>query len=279
MSDNSKKVSRRIVLLAAGGIVVSTTVAAVITENSPGAKLTAAAPRPSRRATPAASPAAQHPTSAASHTGEASHAGETVHHRTAKAAEPVYYIDDGPKTVALTIDDGPSPVYTPQVLKLLDKYRITASFSMIGRNAATYPAIAREVARAGHLIVNHTWDHSDLAPMKAVAVRDEITRATEAIHQATGDVPRIFRAPYGAWSPTVLDYCASNGLTALDWSVDPRDWSMPGTAEIVDNIMANTRTGSIILEHDGGGNRAETVAALKIVIPRLLDEGYRFRTP
>jgi peptidoglycan/xylan/chitin deacetylase (PgdA/CDA1 family) len=239
----------------------------VIAEGSPGAKLTAAAPRPSRRATPVVSPT------------ETSRPRETARHRTAKTAEPMYYVDDGPKTVALTIDDGPSPVYTPQVLKLLDKYRITASFSMIGRNAATYPAIAREVARAGHLIVNHTWDHADLAPMKAVAVRDEITRATEAIHQATGDVPRIFRAPYGAWSPTVLDYCASNGLTALDWSVDPRDWSMPGTAEIVDNIMANTRTGSIILEHDGGGNRAETVAALKIVIPRLLDEGYRFRTP
>jgi peptidoglycan/xylan/chitin deacetylase (PgdA/CDA1 family) len=267
VSDNSKKVSRRIVLLAAGGIVVSTTAAAVIAEGSPGAKLTAAAPRPSRRATPVVSPT------------ETSRPRETARHRTAKTAEPMYYVDDGPKTVALTIDDGPSPVYTPQVLKLLDKYRITASFSMIGRSAATYPAIAREVARAGHLIVNHTWDHSDLAPMTAVAVSDEITRATEAIHQATGDVPRIFRAPYGAWSPTVLDYCASNGLTALDWSVDPRDWSMPGTAEIVDNIMANTRTGSIILEHDGGGNRAETVAALKIVIPRLLDEGYRFRTP
>jgi peptidoglycan/xylan/chitin deacetylase (PgdA/CDA1 family) len=89
----------------------------------------------------------------------------------------------------------------------------------------------------------------------------------------------MFRAPYGAWSRAALEYCASEKLTPLDWSVDPRDWAMPGVREIVSNIMANTRTGSIILEHDGGGNRSETVAALKIVIPRLLDEGYHFTTP
>jgi peptidoglycan/xylan/chitin deacetylase (PgdA/CDA1 family) len=89
----------------------------------------------------------------------------------------------------------------------------------------------------------------------------------------------MFRAPYGAWSPTVLRYCEQLRVTPLDWSVDPRDWSRPGVAAIVDNIMDNTRTGSIILEHDGGGNRSETVAALKIVLPRLLDEGFRFRTP
>ena len=67
-------------------------------------------------------------------------------------------------------------------------------------------------------------------------------------------------------------------MTPLDWSVDPRDWSRPGVTAIVSNIMRNTRTGSIILEHDGGGNRAQTVAALKIVLPRLLDAGYHFTT-
>jgi peptidoglycan/xylan/chitin deacetylase (PgdA/CDA1 family) len=87
------------------------------------------------------------------------------------------------------------------------------------------------------------------------------------------------KAPYGAWSPYVLERCAQARMTPLGWSVDPRDWSRPGVAAIVANIMGNTRTGSIILEHDGGGNRAQTVAALKIVIPRLLAAGYHFRTP
>ena len=196
-----------------------------------------------------------------------------------RAAEPVYYVDGGPKVIALTIDDGPSPIYTPQVLQILEKYHVAASFSMIGENVTYYPEIAREVADAGHAIVNHTWNHADLARLSASQTRDEIASATDAIHAAVGETPRMFRAPYGAWSRPALEYCASEHLKPLDWSVDPRDWAMPGAREIVSNIMANTRTGSIILEHDGGGNRSETVAALKIVIPRLLDEGYHFTTP
>lgn len=252
--------------------MLSTTVGAVLAEGcgAPSTKLTSAltnGAQTRRRVIPAPSPTAERRT-AARGSG-----------RARRTAEPVYYIHDGPKTIALTIDDGPSPEYTPQILRLLEKHHVTASFSMIGRSVAMYPEIAREVAHSGHLIVNHTWDHADIAPLTPARVNDEIARATEAIHRATGRKPRMFRAPYGAWSPTVLRYCAENHLTALDWSVDPRDWAVPGTWSIIDNILRNTRTGSIILEHDGGGNRSETVAALKYVIPRLLDEGYRFRLP
>jgi peptidoglycan/xylan/chitin deacetylase (PgdA/CDA1 family) len=194
-------------------------------------------------------------------------------------AQPVHYVDDGPMVIALTIDDGPSPVYTPQILRLLERYRVTASFSMIGESAAYYPGIARDVADAGHTIVNHTWNHANLTLLNAAQVRAEISRATDAIHAAAGKRPGMFRAPYGAWSAAALDYCAREGLMPLDWSVDPRDWSRPGTGAIIATIMRSTRTGSIILEHDGGGDRSQTVAALKAVIPRLLDEGYRFRIP
>jgi peptidoglycan/xylan/chitin deacetylase (PgdA/CDA1 family) len=189
------------------------------------------------------------------------------------------HLDDGPKGIALTIDDGPNSVYTPQILRLLDKYRVTATFSMIGIQVDAYPGMAREVAAAGHMIANHTWHHLDLAALPPVAVADQMNRATEAIHQATGKIPGLFRAPYGAWSPAVLHQCAQTGMRPLDWSVDPRDWARPGVASIVGNIMRNTRTGSIILEHDGGGDRSETVAALNIVLPRLLAAGYRFTTP
>jgi peptidoglycan/xylan/chitin deacetylase (PgdA/CDA1 family) len=192
---------------------------------------------------------------------------------------PLTSIDDGPKAIALTIDDGPSPVYTPQVLRLLARYRITATFSMIGIEAQAYPAVAREVAAAGHLIANHTWTHLNLQWLAPALVTEQMSRAEDAIHAATGRVPDLFRAPYGAWSPFVLTQCARTGMTPLGWSVDPRDWSRPGAPSIVTNIMRNTHTGSIILEHDGGGNRAQTVAALKIVIPRLLAAGYHFRTP
>lgn len=193
--------------------------------------------------------------------------------------EIVYHVRDGRKGIALTIDDGPSPEYTPQVLRLLEKYEVTATFSMIGLEVTAYPGLVREVAAAGHAIANHTWSHLDLATLPPVAVADQVDRATGAIHQVTGREPALFRAPYGAWSPAVLEQCARSGMTPLDWSVDPRDWSRPGVTSIVANIMRNTRTGSIILEHDGGGNRSQTIAALKIVLPRLLDTGYHFTTP
>lgn len=192
---------------------------------------------------------------------------------------PIYHLNEGRGAIALTIDDGPSPVYTPQILRLLQKYRVTATFSMVGVNVAAHPAVAREVADAGHMIVNHTWTHANLTVLAPVTVRDQITQAGESIHRATGTVPTMFRAPYGAWSPAVLERCQQLRLAPLDWSVDPRDWARPGVSAIVANIMRNTRTGSIILEHDGGGNRAQTVAALSVVLPRLLDAGFRFRTP
>jgi peptidoglycan-N-acetylglucosamine deacetylase len=192
---------------------------------------------------------------------------------------PLYYIRDASKAIALTIDDGPDPVYTPQVLGLLRRYRVTATFSMIGIHVAAYPHLARAVAEAGHTIANHTWTHVDLAGLPAQAVRSELVLASRAIRTATGVHPRLFRAPYGAWTKDVIRLCEQMRMVPLDWSVDPRDWAMPGVRSIVANIMHHTQPGSIILEHDGGGNRSQTVAALRIVLPRLLAEGYHFHTP
>ena len=192
---------------------------------------------------------------------------------------PLYYIHDASKAIALTIDDGPDPVYTPQVLRVLHQYRVTATFSMIGLNVAAYPLLARAVAEEGHHIANHTWTHSDLARMPVHRVHTELTRTSQAIHSATGAHPQLFRAPYGAWSAAVIRQCERMRMVPLDWSVDPRDWARPGVRSIVRNIMHNTQPGSIILEHDGGGNRSETVEALRIVLPRLLHQGYHFQTP
>jgi peptidoglycan/xylan/chitin deacetylase (PgdA/CDA1 family) len=193
--------------------------------------------------------------------------------------QPVYYLDGGHRAIALTIDDGPSPLYTPQVLRVLEKYGVLATFSMVGENVSSYPAIAREVAAAGHTIINHTWSHARLTMLSAAGQRAQIAQATDAIHAATGVHPRMFRAPYGIWSRAALAYCVSEHLIPLDWSVDPRDWSRPGVSAIVRTITQTTRPGSIILEHDGGGDRSQTVAALKVVLPRLLGEGYHFTIP
>jgi peptidoglycan/xylan/chitin deacetylase (PgdA/CDA1 family) len=189
--------------------------------------------------------------------------------------KPQYYVAAGPKMIALTLDDGPSNVYTPQILALLDQYQIKATFCMIGGQIAANRSLVREVADAGHVIVNHTWDHADQSKLSLAGVRSEIARTNDALADV-GVHPTVFRAPYGAWSTAVFQACADAGLRPLDWSVDPRDWSRPGTNVIVSRILANTRTGSIILEHDGGGDRSQTVAALKIVLPQLLEDGYRF---
>ena len=239
----------------------------------------AADPTPVPGRTPSASPAAE-PSRPASTPSARARLARKDQARTHHAGDlPMFHLDDGRKVIALTIDDGPSPVYTPQILGLLEKYQVTATFSMVGLQVDAHPSMAREVVAAGHMIANHTWSHVDLAVLSPVVIADQINRATDAIHTVTGRVPTLFRAPYGAWSPAVLARCAQTGMTPLGWSVDPRDWSRPGVASIVGNIMRNTKTGSIILEHDGGGNRAQTVAALKIVLPRLLAAGYRFTTP
>jgi len=272
-------VSRRVMLIASGGLMLGIG-GAVGCASQPlaAAKLD---PTPTRgpgahtRTSPRPTPS---PSGKVSKTGKPTPHPTPTPTDTIAPAHPVYYVDDGPMTIALTIDDGPSPIYTPQILQILEKYKITASFSMVGENVTYYPGVARDVADAGHLIVNHTWDHANLAALTESQTRAEIANASDAIHRAVGRTPTIFRAPYGAWSRTTLEYCASEKLMALDWSVDPRDWARPGVSKIVSNIMKNTATGSIILEHDGGGDRSETVAALKIAIPRLLDEGYHFRS-
>jgi peptidoglycan-N-acetylglucosamine deacetylase len=275
---------RRLLLVAAGGLAVGI---ATVAGRGGGSHLANSAlddgshhaPRPDAT-TRAAKPETTRPATRHTPADDPKHAVDDPKHAVDEVAgEPVYYVNDGPKVVALTIDDGPSPVYTPQVLQVLARYGVTASFSMIGENVTYYPSVAREVADAGHTIVNHTWNHVNLTAMTTAQLQGEIEQTTDAIHSATGKLPSMFRAPYGAWSRTLLWYCAAEKLLPLDWSVDPADWSRPGVGKIVKTIMNTTRTGSIILEHDGGGNRAQTVAALKIVIPRLLDEGYRFAIP
>jgi peptidoglycan/xylan/chitin deacetylase (PgdA/CDA1 family) len=263
----SAVLSRRL-LLAVGGVVLlgGCAVTESVRPSSPAGRSRPSSPRPVRPVADRRPAPSQH------HAGHREREPGTVE-------QPLRYIHDGHKAIALTIDDGPSPVYTPQVLSLLHRYGIIASFSMIGVNVAAYPGVARAVAGAGHMIVNHTQHHHNLALMWSAEVAGEMDLATEAIHRATGRVPDMFRAPFGAWSQTVLQRCRDTGMTPLDWSVDPRDWARPGVSAIIQNIMENTGTGSIILEHDGGGDRSQTVSALSVVLPRLLDAGYHFRTP
>jgi peptidoglycan-N-acetylglucosamine deacetylase len=200
-------------------------------------------------------------------------------HGELRGSVPQKHVACGAADVALTIDDGPDPTWTPPVLALLARLDIRATFCVIGRQAAAHPTLVADVAAAGHQIANHTYTHRFLGTASPGRISTEIERATEAIATAAGGRrPRLFRTPGGEWSGAVLAECAAQGLRPLDWSVDPRDWSRPGTASIVKTLMTTT-PGSIILEHDGGGDRSQTLEALTIALPRLLDSGYRFVLP
>jgi len=194
------------------------------------------------------------------------------------ATAPEWYVDDaGPMGIALTMDDGPHPVYTPQVLEVLAQHGVKATFNMIGRQVGANLSLVREVSAAGHTITNHTWDHADLSHYTFKRVCTEIDRCNEALANANQH-PTIFRAPYGNWSKAVFEACAARDLRPVGWSVDPRDWDTAhvDTQQIVQNVLHHTHAHSIILEHDGGGVRTNTVAALKIFIPALLERGFHF---
>lgn len=274
--------SRR-VLFAVGGLTLvgGCGVAAAMKMSGSGSSAAAVAPSPSPSPSPSPVPTKSPQDLSSSAAGppsspppDVTNPGSGVDPHKVQTA-PEYYVHAGPKVVALTLDDGPSAIYTPQVLDLLAQYRIQATFCMIGRQVAANQSLVSEVVAAGHTIANHTWDHADQSRLSLSGVRSEIARTSDALANV-GVHPAIFRAPYGAWSHAVYEACAMADLRPLDWSVDPRDWSRPGANTIVTRVMQQTHTGSIILEHDGGGDRSQTVAALKIFLPRLLEMGYRF---
>ncbi|MBL7253502.1 polysaccharide deacetylase family protein [Paractinoplanes lichenicola] len=198
--------------------------------------------------------------------------------RTPVQKEPRYVVPTGrgAKVVALTLDDGPHPAYTPQVLKLLRKHHVKATFFVIGQQAAAHPDLVRAIAADGHTIGTHTWSHVDLKKQSAGRVKTEVGRTVDTVAATTGRIPGLFRAPYGSWSPTVFQVCATLGQTSIAWDVDPRDWDNPGAGRIRSKILDQVGNRSIVLTHDGGGDRSQTVQALRGVVPVLLDSGYRF---
>jgi len=176
----------------------------------------------------------------------------------------------GRKLVALTFDDGPSS-YTPQVLKVLRRKKAKATFFMLGDLVSLNPSGARRVLAAGHEIANHSGSHS-LLPGYA-----DIRRAGRTIRRATGFKPCLFRPPYGALNSSVVRNVRDLGMKSVLWDVDTSDWSTPGTGTIRSRI-SGARPGSIVLMHDGGGPRSQTVAALPGAIRNLRARGFRFVT-
>jgi peptidoglycan/xylan/chitin deacetylase (PgdA/CDA1 family) len=181
----------------------------------------------------------------------------------------------GSKKIALTFDDGPSG-YTGQVLDILDRRGAKATFFIVGHNAADHVALVRRAVESGHEIGNHTWSHANLTKLSKRARYGEVEGANDAVRSAVGHQPLLFRPPYGAMRPGTNREVRRNGMLPVVWSVDSHDYEPGVTAKkLVQRVKKGLRPGSIILLHDGGGNRGKTVAALPRILDEIARQGYR----
>ncbi|MDT8900107.1 polysaccharide deacetylase family protein [Anaeroselena agilis] len=149
----------------------------------------------------------------------------------------IYQGSQSDKVVALTFDDGPNPPYTLQLLDILAKYDVKATFFFIGQNAENYPEAAKAIAQKGHLIGSHTYTHSDLLKLDEAQIAAEMAKSVEVIGNATGTRPKLLRPPHGFRDPLVLQLAKEQKLAIVQWSVMAEDWKKPGTEVIADRIL------------------------------------------
>ncbi|MFI9273391.1 polysaccharide deacetylase family protein [Kitasatospora sp. NPDC052896] len=197
------------------------------------------------------------------------------------ATSTVYSTATGGHTVALTFDDGPGP-YTGQVLDLLAQYHAKATFCEIGPQATANPALVKRIIAAGHRLCDHTVHHPQ--PMRTLPHDQQVSEidgAKDMIAKAGGPGTQVtwYRAPGGDFTTGTSQIAVQDGLRPLGWTVDPRDWARPGVDSIVATVKQELRPGGIILMHDGGGDRSQTVDALRQLLPWLVQQGYTFDFP
>jgi peptidoglycan-N-acetylglucosamine deacetylase len=188
------------------------------------------------------------------------------------------------RIIALTFDDGPCHPYTNQLMEILDRAGIRATFFMPGHNVRREPRLAAEVA-SRHVVGNHTFTHPRLAWSRTRRVREELERGQEAIQGATGTLPTVFRVPHGWYGPQVISTAAELGLRCVGWSVMAWDWNRPPADTIRRRILRGAGPGGITLLHDGQdtdafpkADRSRTIAAVPQIIRTLRDGGYSFAT-
>ncbi|MFB7931520.1 polysaccharide deacetylase family protein [Streptomyces sp. NPDC056039] len=192
------------------------------------------------------------------------------------AAGIVHASDKGARGVNITIDDGPDPVWTPEVLDVLREYGVKATFCMVGTQAQAHPDLVKKVVAAGHRLCDHSVSHDTTMDKKSEAYQSrQILDAERMITKASGGVrPMYYRAPGGAFTPYSRKLAASRGMRPLGWNVDSKDFERPGTDAMVATVERELSNGPTILFHDAGGERSQTVEALRRILPWLKEQGY-----
>jgi len=179
--------------------------------------------------------------------------------------------------VALTFDDGPAPD-TPAFLGVLEREHVPATFFEVGQQVSGRGALLKRILGDGDVVGNHSLTHPDLVRAGPARAAFELARASAIIHANASYRPCLFRAPYGSLDRSLVARAQADGMATIEWDVDPRDWSRPGTAAIESRVLSGVRNGSIVLMHDGGGPRGETLAALPHIVAALRHRGYRLVT-
>jgi peptidoglycan-N-acetylglucosamine deacetylase len=174
----------------------------------------------------------------------------------------------GQRDIALTFDDGPS-TYTPQILALLERAHQHATFFVTGYGATAYPDYLRRIAADGDAFGDHTVTHTQLLREDPAKQRWELASTAARVEAATGVRPTVFRPPYGSSTTAINTLARQLHLLPVIWTIDTRDWSLPGVPAIVETALRGLAPGDIILMHDGGGPRSETVQALSQILPVL----------
>lgn len=180
------------------------------------------------------------------------------------------------KVIALTFDDGPTPE-TLKILAVLQQHNTVATFFCLGRNLREYPEIAKQVVQAGNAIGNHTWHHYYHNVTEKIA-SNEIDYTGIHIHRSTGAKSFLFRPPGGRLNNGFADYAKKKNYVVVMWSIDPKDYQQLPASTIANTVISQAKSGAIVLLHDGGGTRQQTIEALSIIIPKLKQQGYRFVT-
>ncbi|WP_230685090.1 polysaccharide deacetylase family protein [Cellulomonas sp. JZ18] len=182
------------------------------------------------------------------------------------------------RTVVLTFDDGPNPPDTPALLDVLAREDVRAVFCLVGEQAQAHPDLVRRIVREGHVLGNHSFHHDDLEEWEPDAVRGDLERTLAAIRAAVPDAPvPFFRAPFGHWG-RAIPVAGELGMRPLGWQLAVWDWEPPGVEELV-RRLSGVVPGGIVLLHDGGGDRSQTVEAVARLVPRLRAEGWTFTVP
>lgn len=182
--------------------------------------------------------------------------------------------------IALTFDDGPHPIYTEKIMEILDRYDAKATFFVTGEQVEKLPDVVKKAAEHGHEIGNHTYHHVPLLGISKSELRSEIKQTEKLIVETTGVHPRLFRPVAGYYDDVIIETAAEEQYQVIMWSwhQDSRDWANPGVGKIIRNVLPNVHPGDIILFHDAGGKRVQTVQALEVIIPALIEDGYELVT-